>query len=132
MELNAAFKNRFDHKIPWGYDDEVEKKLIEFPTLRDAARRYRAMVGTEIQTPVSTNMLMEFERFAKRPTLGMDYAIENFVAAFEPDEQKSIKDVLELNKPNLKRDLAFALGQNADEKDEDLEEAEFEFAEDSY
>ena len=128
MELNAAFKNRFAHKIPWGYDDAVEAKLLKFPTLRDVAKRIRAMVGTEIMTPLSTNMLMEFERFAMRSRLGIDYAIGTFVAAFDGDEQKSINDVLDLNKPNLKRDLAFALGQNSDD-DDDLEEAEFDFTE---
>jgi MoxR-like ATPase len=130
MELNAAFKNRFDHKIMWGYDEDVEKKLVNMPTLRDAAKRFRAMVGVEIQTPISTNMLMEFERFTMRATLGLDYAIENFVAAFEPDEKKSIKDILELNKGNFKSDIAFLRGENEGADDEDLDEAAFDFTED--
>lgn len=130
MDLNAAFKNRFAHKVPWGYDTAVEQKLVTFPTLRSIATRIRAMVGTEVVTPLSTNMLMEFERFAQRERLGLDYAIDNFVAAFEPDEQKSIKDVFDLNKPNLKKNLAVALGESSGDEDEDLEEVDFEFTED--
>lgn len=129
LELNAAFKNRFRFKVPWGYDASVENSLVKFPTLRAVAGKLRDMVGIEIQTPVSTNMLMEFELNAMNGALGLDFAIGNFVAAFEGDEQKAVENIFNLNKKNLDRDLAFGLGQTA-ENDDDLEEAEFYFEED--
>jgi len=72
---------------------------------------------------------MEFELNAMNGALGLDFAIGNFVAAFEGDEQKAVENIFNLNKKNLDRDLAFGLGQTA-ENDDDLEEAEFYFEED--
>lgn len=130
MDLNAAFKNRFAFKVHWGYDASVEAKLVKMPTLRAISDRLRGMVGTEIVTPVSTNMLMEFEVFACDEMLGMDFAVSNFVAAFEADERKPVENVFNLNKKNLNSDLAFLLGKGASD-DEDLEEISFEFETDS-
>jgi len=128
MELNAAFKNRWPHKVPFGYNDEVEEQLLKFPTLRDIAKKCRALSGVEIMTPVSTNLLMEFEKFALEPRLGLDYAIANFVSAFGPDEQSPIEKVLDLNHKHLTDDIAFITGgSKAPVNDEELEEIEFDF-----
>lgn len=124
QELNAALKNRFKIKVQWGYDDDVEKTLVKFPTLREIAGKLRAMVGTEIVTPVSTNMLMEFEEFALHPDFGLDFAVGNLVAAFASTEAKSVKDVLDLSLDDIKRDLAFASGDNSYESDDDFEDIE--------
>jgi hypothetical protein len=105
MELNAAFKNRFKYKLPWGYDEAVEEKLVQFPTLRDIARRIRDM-DTEIYTPVSTNMLMEFESITLG-SLGVNFAIQNFMSAFEADEQQPISKVIELLRSKLDDDIKF-------------------------
>lgn len=116
QDLNAALKNRFKIKVNWGYDDEVEKSLVKFPTLREIAGKLRAMVGVEIVTPVSTNMLMEFEEFATDASFGLDFAIGNFVAAFANTEAKSVREVVDLSRDALKRDLAFLMGEG-DEDD---------------
>lgn len=128
MELNAAFKNRFDFKIPWGYSEEVEEKLVNFPTMREIAKQIRELRDTEIRTPLSTNMLMEFESFAMDKVLGLDFAIQNFLAAFDPDEQQSISKVFDLQKTKLQKDMAFLLkrGSKKAVSDEELEEIEFE------
>lgn len=134
MELNAAFKNRFDFKIPWDYDNEVEERLVQYPTLRDIAKRLRDMYGMEIQTPVSTNMLMEFETFAANPVLSVDFATNNFVSAFHPDEQEAVTKVFELNKVKLEKDVDYFMqqskpkrGRKAAENDDDLDEVEYEW-----
>lgn len=127
MELNAAFKNRWAHKIPFGYSDEVESQLLQFPTLREIAKKCRALSGIEIMTPVSTNLLMEFEQFARRESLGLDYAIANFVAAFATDEQQPIQKVMDLHTPNLIEDLNFVSGKKATATDDELEEIDFDF-----
>lgn len=136
IELNAAFLNRFDFKIPWGYDTAVEEKLVNFPTVREIARKLREMYGTEVQTPVSTNMLMEFEEFATNPELGTTFATLNFVAAFRSDEQDSVRRMIELEDENIQKDMRFHArnkGRRGDavvEDDDDLEEVEVEFEED--
>jgi hypothetical protein len=134
MELNAAFKNRFDFKIPWDYDNDVEERLVKYPTLRDIAKRLREMYGMEIQTPVSTNMLMEFESFAANPILSMEFATMNFVSAFHPDEQEAVTKVFELNKTKLEKDVDYFATQSKPkragrkvETDDDLEEIEYEY-----
>lgn len=136
MELNAAFKNRFEFKIPWNYDENVENRLVKFPTLRKQAKELRAMQGTEIFTPVSTNMLMEFEKFAMRQGLSLDFATNNFVSAFRPDEQEAVSKQFELNKTNLEKDIAHFIKESRRQQragvvdnDDELEEVEVEFEE---
>lgn len=126
MELNDAFKNRFDFKIEWGYDDEVEKKLVKSPTLRELAKKLRAMHGVELVTPVSTNMLMEFETFSSDARLGLDFAIFNFLGAFKAQEKDPVSKVIDLNKSKLTSDIAYII-KNAvdDDDDDDLEEVEW-------
>lgn len=126
MDLNAAFKNRFAFKVQWGYSEEVEKRLVKFDGLRDLARKIRDLVGVEIMTPVSTNMLMEFEQFALDPMLGLDFAKFNFIAAFDDSEQDAIKNVIDLSMPILQQEVAVHLGTTGDDEDDDV--VEFEFA----
>lgn len=131
MELNAAFKNRFDFKIDWGYSKEVEEQLVKFPTLRDMAWKMRDL--DEIVTPVSTNMLMEFEEFATHPALSLDFAIHNFLGAFEAEEVRPVNNVFTLERVNLEKDIRFFKRSSSSAsqpvKDEDLEEMDFDLEE---
>lgn len=131
MELNAAFKNRWEFVLPWGYDDTVEEKLVASPTLRDVVAQLRAMIGTELVTPISTNMMMEFEKFALNPALGLEFSIQNFKNAFELQEQDAVYRVLDLNRGKFEKDLRF-IERSASKKpvkEDELEEIEFEFEE---
>ncbi|GAA2555269.1 hypothetical protein GCM10010423_65620 [Streptomyces levis] len=107
MDLNAAFKNRFPMKINWGYERAVEEKLVNSKTLLDIADKLRAMVGVDLRTPVATNMLMEFERMAVG--ISVDFAVGNFLAAFETSEQNAVKNVVDLSMSELKRDISMLL-----------------------
>lgn len=129
MELNAAFKNRFPIKIQWDYSDEVEEKLVNLPTLRIIANKLRQQVGTEINTPVSTNMLMEFEQFALDAALGLDFAIGNMVTSFDVAEREAVKNVVNLSAADLRNELKVLIRRNSgvEEKDEELEDIEFTF-----
>jgi hypothetical protein len=124
MNLNEAFLNRWEFKLPWNYDKKVEEQLVHFPTLRDVAEKLRA--SDDVQSPVSTNVLMEFESFAVEPKLGIDFANENFINAFMTDEQAPVRRVMELNMTNLKKDLRHFKSVGVQVKDEELEEIEFE------
>lgn len=124
MELNDAFKNRFKLKLTWNYDDAVEEQLIKSPALREAVGKLRKMRGTELRTPVSTNMAMEFERFSD--TMGIDFAAYNFINAFAADERPAIEKVVELHKDAIVRDLKYIANGNA-LSDDELDEVDFEF-----
>lgn len=138
MELNAAFLNRFAHKIQWGYSEEVESKLVHTASVKKIAEKARAMVGKELVTPVSTNMLMEFEKHATKSTLGLEYAVANFVSAFQPGERKAMSEVMKSFQVSLAADIAWlkkkqelALSGDEDtDSDDELEEIEFEYEED--
>ena len=111
--LNEAFKNRFSLKVHFPYLREVEEELLGSTALLDFADslRLRFEVG-DITTPISTNMLLEFEEFSHNDALGFDFAIGNFIAAFTIEEQPVVKEVLTLESGNIYREL---FGEDEDE-----------------
>jgi MoxR-like ATPase len=110
--LNAALKNRFKLKLQIGYDRDVESELVCMPVMLNLADSLRARrAAGDIKTPVSTNMLIEFEQFCL--DLDLDFAIENFAAAFSPDEREAVMDVFELNKHMLDIQVAKMQEDNA-------------------
>lgn len=103
--LNAAMRNRFAIQLFWDYDPAVEAKLVKSPVLLDIAKKIRAQIGKNIDTPVSTNMLMEFVRFAESKALGVDFAVDNFCNHFTPDEHPAVKAVFDARQDDLKEDF---------------------------
>ena len=104
--LNQAFKNRFAIKLDFPYSHDVEKELVASPALLTFADSLRLHFDVgDLTTPVSTNMLMEFEQFTHNEVLGFDFAIENFIGAFTPEEQLVIREVLKLEVNNIWGDL---------------------------
>lgn len=105
--LNFAFRNRFDIQIPWDYDYDVEAKLVHSKQLLELAKQLRTEAAKGMyETPIATNMLMEFEKFAKE--LNYEFAMENFIAHFSDEEQASIRLVFQTYEYNLKEDLGIA------------------------
>jgi MoxR-like ATPase len=101
--LNAAFRNRFPIQIEWDYDPIIEEKLVPYPTLLQIARNIRKQVGTRLDTPVATNMLMEFATIAQ--DLSLDFAITNFCNHFTTDERTAVEGVFEQLKKDLEEDF---------------------------
>lgn len=101
--LNQAFKNRFKIKMAVGYDREVEEQLVNMPVLLDLAHRIRNSIDA-VETPVSTNMLMEFEELCI--DLDLSFARANFLAAFAEDEREAISDVFNLMADRLENEAA--------------------------
>lgn len=93
-ELNEALWGRFHHKVRWDYDLGVEEQLLQSESLLEMAQRLRHAGETlgEIDTPVSTHMLMVFEAHAQ--ALSIDYAISNFVAEFSDDERPAVQTIV--------------------------------------
>ncbi|NBO56453.1 MAG: hypothetical protein EBU84_18100, partial [Actinobacteria bacterium] len=67
--------------------------LVTSGRLLELASQLRAQTETgNLSTPVSTNLLMEFEEIAS--DVGFDFACTNFIAAFSSDEQQVVQEVL--------------------------------------
>lgn len=118
--LNKALRNRFRIQLHWDYDSDVESQLVHMESLRSMANMIRneAAKGT-YETPVSTNMLMEFERISL--DLGIGFAVTNFVTHFAVDERPSVKLVCDTYLANLESDLSILIAQQIEksELDED-------------
>lgn len=114
--LNAAFKNRFAVKLPWGYDHDVEATLLNSPVLLEMAEalRTRAEAGDFI-TPITTNMLIELEAMIYNDSLGYYFAVENFVAAFEYDEQAAVREVFAVNRDRIWQDFGMTIPADDDQ-----------------
>jgi MoxR-like ATPase len=103
-ELNDAFRNRFHIQQTWGYDKDVELKLLP-AELVTAANQLRN--SQEISTPVGTNMLMDLVAMAASG-LGWDFAIGNFISRFHPDERDVVRGMVDLKNTRLKAQLTKA------------------------
>lgn len=124
VDINAAFMNRFGLKLRWGYDPNVESKLLSMNSLQKIAHDLRARFGTELDTPVSTNMLVDFEKFSR--DLGVEFAIQNFIATFNDSERHAVERVFNLQLSALKEEAGEIEGDFED-IEEDFEDVEFEY-----
>ncbi len=103
--LNKAFRNRFATQLHFGYDTKIETALVSSKSLRELAKQVRDQVDQGLyDTPVSTNMLIEFEEIATR--LNVAFAISNFVNHFPSDDRASITKVFSTWTANIEADMA--------------------------
>jgi len=105
-QLNAALRNRFPIQLSWDYDPEVERKLIRSACLREdivAGLRDQYRDGA-IQTPTSTNMMIEFERMVR--DLGLDFAVANFINHYSSHERGGVSLVFNTFRDNLVAEYA--------------------------
>lgn len=125
--MNAATLNRFGHKLRFDYSRDIEDSLCESDELLTMATKLRqsAAAGT-LRTPVSTNMLIEFEEFAKTEGLGVAYAVENFISAFAEDEQPVVREVIKQHVASIAAELDDGDTELDDDgiDDEDIEDFE--------
>lgn len=102
--LNFAMRNRFSVQIHWDYDDDVEDKLIKSKTIKLIVKQMRNEAAKgEFETPISTNMAMELERFI--PAFGYEFAVANFIAHFDKDEQDKVQLVFQTHEYNLREEF---------------------------
>lgn len=94
--LNKALRDRFAINLTYDYCPEVEAQFIDDPALLKVAERLRtAFDQEELETPVSPRALIAFE--SVQATFGTAFAIDNFVALFEADEQTAVREALNLH-----------------------------------
>jgi MoxR-like ATPase len=98
--LPEAFNDRFDHRLDFPYDPEIEAKLIKNKAVLEMANSLRdRFEQDEIATPVSTRGLVAFMQ--NMADLGIDYAIYAYLNRFQQHEQASIKLVLDTFRYNI-------------------------------
>lgn len=119
--LNAAFRNRFAIQLDWGYDAEVEAKLIPSLTLRSLMEAMRQ--HDTIFTPISTNMGQEFVKLTRG--LGLDFAVANFTQHFDSDERPLVQSFLEAKSADLLHELKLVVDTDDDEDDDDDDDFDF-------
>jgi MoxR-like ATPase len=104
QEFNQAFADRFQHKWTFEYDIEIEKQFIKSPTLLRLAQQMReeAIAGV-YETPISTRLLKNFEKFAR--DISYNYAVDNFLNNFRDDEKASVKLLLEAHRSHLESEV---------------------------
>jgi hypothetical protein len=79
-KTNEAFANRFVW-LPWGYDEDVEKKLIKSAAVRLLGQALRTARDTRaITSPVGTSSLQRLEDDLVH--LGVDFALWAFTGQF--------------------------------------------------
>lgn len=84
---NEAFANRFQW-LDWGYDAEIEKRLIKFPAVRVLALALRnARAIRVITTPVGTSALQRLE--LDLHAFGIDYAMWAFLGQFNSASERA-------------------------------------------
>lgn len=115
--LNEAFKDRFDMKLRYEYDLDIERKILKSDSLLDLAKRMRAAsngtsplgvapvssAGLAFDTPISTRILKAFEKIATG--LSYDVAVDVFINNFSDEERSSVRMLLDGMKFNLQSDL---------------------------
>lgn len=103
--LNKAFRNRFATQLHFDYDTSIEARLVASKSLLELAKQLRDQIAQGLfDTPVSTNMLIEFEEAARE--LSVAFAIHNFVNHFPQDDRAAIKQVFDTWHSNIEADFA--------------------------
>lgn len=90
--LNEAFANRFTVQLPWGYDKDVETRLVGSASLLllgDALREARRL--NSITQPVGTKMLMDTKAFIG--LFGVDVAMDMFYGFFSDRDRAKVQAI---------------------------------------
>lgn len=110
--LNEAWKDRFEIKVRYNYDPQLEKQFIRSGSLLELAQGMRSTSqrddyasdrGTIFETPVSPRILKTFERLATG--LSYEFACDVFVNNFTDEERPAVKMLLEGMSFNIKEEL---------------------------
>jgi hypothetical protein len=104
--LNAAFRNRFSIQLDWDYLPGDEEKLVRTKTLlRNIVPGLRSDHREgKLLTPTSTNMMIEFDRFAV--SLGYDFAVMNFINHFPDEERNGVAMAFDAFESNIRAEIS--------------------------
>jgi hypothetical protein len=103
-KFNQAFADRFQLKMTFDYDTQIEKKFIPSNTLLELAKQMRAdSIAGIYETPISTRLLKNFVEVSRN--LGYEFAVDNFLNNFNDEERGSVKLLLDAHRFNLEQEL---------------------------
>ena len=114
MRQDMALVDRFNIKLPFTYDAELEAKFIPYPALLSFATGIRkaAELGQEdFTTPVSTRLLQNF--VSQATNFNWQFAIQRLLANFPVDtgERDAIKMRLDADAPRIAKEFGVVLEQ---------------------
>lgn len=114
MRQDMALVDRFNIKLPFNYDAELEAKFIPYPALLSFATGIRkaAELGQEdFTTPVSTRLLQNF--VSQATNFNWQFAIQRLLANFPVDtgERDAIKMRLDADAPRIAREFGVVIEQ---------------------
>lgn len=124
--MNEAFKDRFEIKLQFPYDETIERGILKSESVIDLAKRMRKasspMFGASsastsdvaFDTPISTRILKTFEKVASE--LSYDLAVDIFINNFSEEERSSVRVLLDGMEFNIKSDLGFEVAGNPTEE----------------
>jgi MoxR-like ATPase len=94
--MNEALKDRFHIILNYDYDNKIEGKLVENKKLIELANKLREMYRKrEIETPVSTRQLIQYEENEKH--FGTKLAQEFFVNRFALSERRAVSECIDVS-----------------------------------
>ena len=107
QQLNQAFSDRFDIKLEFPYDKDIENKVVNNKALLTLAYQLRAKYETEeLSTPISTRGLVSFIHNARK--FGIDFAITSYVNGFNREERNGVRLACETHKANIQDSLGLS------------------------
>ena len=110
---DAALVDRFNVKLEFHYDTEIEKQFIKSPTLLEFAKNIReaSELNDEFSVPMSTRILKNFQ--AQAINLNFEFAVESMLSNYPKmdGERDAIKMRLDADADSIADELGVALGE---------------------
>jgi len=110
---DAALVDRFNVKLEFHYDIEIEKKFIDSPTLLQFAQNIReaSELNDEFSVPMSTRILKNFQAQARE--LNFEFAIESMLSNYPKmdGERDAIKMRFDADAQQIADELGVSLGK---------------------
>lgn len=108
MRQDQALLDRFNIKLPFTYDAELEKNFLPYPALLGFAtgiRKAADMGDEDFSVPMSTRLLQNFVQQASQ--FNWEFAVQRLLSNFPNDngERDAIKMKLDSDAPAIRRDL---------------------------
>jgi len=108
MRQDQALVDRFNLKLPFTYDADLEKNFLPYPALLGFATGIRKAVDMgeeDFSVPMSTRLLQNFVQQAN--DLNWEFALARLLSNFPNDngEREAIKMKLQSDAPAIRKDL---------------------------
>lgn len=114
MRQDMALVDRFNIKLPFNYDADLEAKFIPYPALLAFAtgiRKASELGQEDFTTPLSTRLLQNF--VSQATNFNWQFAIQRLLANFPSDtgERDAIKMRLDADAPRIAREFNVVIDQ---------------------